>query len=335
MNQTGLNPDHQMMQYILAKWISKPIYVAAKLGIADILSAKDIHINDLAEQTYTSSSGLYRLMRALAGVGIFKETQDRIFSNTPLSECLKKDRLKPAALFFESSWHNRLWDELLFSVQNEKPAFEKTFGKPVFEWLADNPIEAEIFHQANAMKASSSHKVIAEVYDFEGIGTLMDVGGGYGNLMIEILRVYPHIKGIIAELPGMIPKICQTIKTSQLESQIKAVECDFFESIPKGSDSYLLSHILHDWPDDECITILKNCRKAIPESGKLLIIESIIPQGNEFSIGKLLDLEVLLMGGGRERTAEEFNKLFHDSGFRLSSILSTRENISILEGRPI
>lgn len=335
MNQTALNPEHQMMQYILGKWISKPIYVAAKLGIADILSVKDTQINDLAKHTGTSSSGLYRMMRALAGVGIFKEIKDKMFSNTPLSECLKVNRLKPAALFFESAWHNRLWDELLYSVENEKTASDKVFGKPIFEWLVDNPEEGEIFHRANAMKASSSHRVIVEVYDFHGINSLMDVGGGYGNLMIEILKVYPHINGIIAELPNMIPNICQSIKTSQLESQMKAVECDFLETIPKGCDVYLMSHILHDWPDEACITILKNCRKVIPENGKLLIIESIIPSGNEFSIAKLLDLEVLLMGGGKERTVEEFNNLFQNSGFKLSNIVPTEESISIIEGVPL
>lgn len=334
MNQTALPSDHQMMQFILGKWISKPIYVAAKLGIADILTVKDTQINDLAKQTGASPSGLYRMMRALAGVGIFKEIKGRIFSNTPLSECLKENRLKSAALFFESAWHNRLWDELLYSVQSEKSASDKVFGKPIFEWLAGNPEEAEHFHQANAIKASSSHKIIADVYDFEGVRTLMDVGGGYGNLMIEILKVYPHINGIIAELPNMIPKICQFIKINQLESQVKAVECDFLKTIPGGCDAYLMSHILHDWPDEECITILKNCRKVISKNGKLLIIESIIPSGNEFSIAKLLDLEVLLMGGGRERTVEEFNKLFQNSGFKLSSILPTDESVSIIECVP-
>ena len=334
MDQTPLHPDHQMMQYILGKWISKPIYVAAELGIADILSAGDTGIDDLARQTKASPSGLYRMMRALAGMGIFKEMKGRVFSNTALSECLKEDRLKSAALLFESDWHNRLWDDLSYSVQTEKPAFERRFGKPVFEWLADNPDAAENFHKANAMKASSSHGVIAGVYDFQRINTLMDLGGGYGNLMVEILKVHPHINGIIAELPDMIPQICRSIKTNQLESRMRAVECDFFKAVPGGSEVYLLSHILHDWPDDDCITILRNCRKVIPESGKLLIIEMVIPPGNEFSISKLLDLEVLLMGGGKERTEKEFKHLFERSGFNLSNILPTKETVSIIEGTP-
>lgn len=334
MDQTHLHPAHQMMQYILGKWISKPIHVAAALGIADILSVADTNIIDLANQTQTSPSGLYRMMRALAGVGIFKETDDRVFSNTPLSECLQENRLKSAALLFESAWHNRLWDELLYSVQTEKPASEKIFGKPIFNWMADNPQQAEIFHQANAMKASSSHRVIAEVYDFKDVNTLMDVGGGYGSLMIEILKVHPHIKGVVAELPGVISEIRQSVKASRLESRIKAVECDFFDAIPGGSDVYLFSHILHDWPDDTCVTILKNCRKVISENGKLLIIEAIIPEGNEFSISKLLDLEVLLMGGGKERTEEEFQVLFEKSGFSLFKSHPTNESISIIEGIP-
>ncbi len=275
------------------------------------------------------------MMRALAGVGIFKETRDRVFSNTPLSESLRENRLKLAVLLFQSDWHNRLWDDLLYSIQTEKPAFEKLFGKPVFEWFEDNVDEAVIFHQANAIKASSSHKVIVEAYDFQGINTLTDVGGGFGNLMIEILTAFPHINGWVAELPGVIPQIHQSIKANRLESRMRAIECDFFDFVPGGSDAYLFSHVLHDWADEECITILRSCRQVIPEKGKLLVIEGIIPLGNAFSISKLLDLEVLLMGGGKERTADEFERIFKASGFKLSRILPTAENVSIIEGIPM
>jgi len=286
MNQNTNPPEQQMMQFIIGKWISKPIYVAAKLGIADMLAQRNRNIEELAEMSATMADPLYRMMRALAGIGIFTETKNRVFENTPLSECLKKGRLKSAALMFESNWHSNIWNNLLYSIQTGKPSFEKVFDKPAFEWFRDNPKQADIFNEANSFKAVFTHRII------------------------------------------------KTIKKNKLENRMGAVQCDFFKEIPVGSDAYLLSHILHDWPDEKCINILKNCRKVMDSKGKLLIIEGIIPSGNEFSVSKLLDLEVLLMGGGCERTKDEFEELFKKSGFQLSEIVQTDEGISIIAGVP-
>jgi len=335
MNPKTDAPENQMMKFILGKWISKPVHVAAKLGIPDILAGKDRSIEDLAEMTKTDSASLYRMMRALSGVGIFTEAKTRVFANTPLSECLMEGRLKSAALLFHSTWHDSTWDNLLYSIQTGKPAFEEVYGEPVFDWLEKNPDEAKLFHEANSFKAASSHGVIASAYDFKETNTITDVGGGLGSLMIEILKANPHMKGIVAELSENLPGLNEVIKKNELEKRMSAIECDFFKEIPGGSDVYLFSHVLHDWPDEKCITILKNCRKAMNLEGMLLIAESVIPPGNAFSISKFLDLEVLLMGGGCERSEEEFGSLFTKSGFRLSRIIPTEENISIIEGVPV
>ena len=335
MDQKTIAPEQQMMQFIIGKWISKPIYVAAKLGIADILSEKNRVVDKITEMTNTMPDTLYRMMRALAGVGIFFETKPRYFKNTPLSECLLKGRLKSAALMFHSTWHDSIWNNLLYSIQTGKPAFEKVFGESAFDWFGKNPKEAIIFHEANSFKAVSTHKVITDVYDFSKINTLMDVGGGIGGFMVEILKANHHLKGIVAELPQVLSQLNEIIKKNKFESRMSAVECDFFKEIPKNSDIYLLSHVLHDWPDEKCITILKNCRNAMDINGKLLIVEAIIPPGNEFSVSKLLDLEVLLMGGGQERTEDEFKDILQKSGFALSQIIPTKENISIIEGVPL
>jgi len=334
MNPETVSPENQMMQFILGKWISKPIHAAAKLGIPDILAEKGRSVEELAEMTETLSAPLYRMMRALSCVGIFAETENRVFVNTPLSECLAEGRLKSAALMFHSSWHDSMWDNLLYSIRTGNPAFEKVCGVPVFDWFKKNPEDAEIFHKANSFKAASSHRVIAEVYDFTGISTLTDVGGGFGSLMAEILKANPHLKGVVAELPEMVGHVDEMIKMNGLEDRMSVAECDFFREIPEGSDAYLLSHVIHDWPDEKCVTILKNCRKAIVPEGRLLIAEAVIPPGNTFSVSKLLDLEVLLMGGGCERNEEEFGNLMKKSGFRLSQIIHTEENISVIEGIP-
>lgn len=328
------SPENQMMQIILGKWISKPVNVAAKLGIPDILKDKSRTIDELAEITNTHPDSLYRMMRALAGVGIFVEKEEQCFGNTPLSECLIEERLRAAALLFHSAWHDKMWDNLLYSIQTGKSSFEKEFGEPVFEWFKKNPDQAEVFHKANSYKAATSHRVIADIYDFTSYRSIVDVGGGEGRLLAEILKTNSHMQGDVAELPGMIPQINKVIKENQLKSRMKAVESDFFKSVPKEYDVYLFSHVLHDWSDDKCIAILKNCRKAMGLNGKLLIIEAVIPDKNEFSVAKLLDLEVLLMGGGRERREEEFRNLLKNSGFHFSQIIQTSEVISILECIP-
>jgi len=334
MNLETIAPENQVMQYILGKWISKPIHVAVKLGIPDILVEKGRSIQTLAKMTQTLPNTLYRLMRALSGIGIFAEKENRVFVNTPLSECLTEDQLKSAALMFHSSWHDRMWDNLLYSLQTGKPAFEKVHDIPAFEWFKKNPEDAEIFHKANSFKAGFSHSVIAKAYDFKEINTLVDVGGGLGSLMVKILKINRHMKGIVAELNETIIHANNIVKANNLERRMSFIECDFFKQIPAGNDAYLFSHILHDWPDDKCITILKNCRKVIAPTGKILIAENVIPEGNTFSISKLLDLEVLLMGGGCERNKEEFRNLMKISGFRLSQMIHTKENISIIEGVP-
>ena len=334
MNPETIPPENQMMQFILAKWISKPIHVAAKLGIPDILAQRSIRIEELAEITETLPGPLYRMMRALSGVGIFAETKDRVFVNTPFSECLTQGRLKAATLMFHSSWHDSMWDNLLYSLQTGNPAFEKVCGTPAFEWFKKNPREAEIFNEANAFKAAFSHGVIAEAYNFKGVHTITDVGGGLGSLMAEILKVHPHLKGVVAELPETAEQVDKVIKTNQLQSRMRAVACNFFNEIPPGSDIYLLSHVLHDWPDEKCVTILDNCRKAMTPEGKLLIAEAVVPAGNTFSVSKLLDLEVFLMGGGCERTEAEFENILHQSGFRLTRIIHTKTDISVIEGIP-
>ena len=334
MSPDTANPEIKMMQFILAKWISKPIHTAATLGLPDILSQGAMTVDAIAETTGTHRESLYRLMRALSSVGIFAETENRAFVNTPLSECLRADRLRSTALMFNSRWHDEMWGSLLYSVRTGKPAFEKVFGEPAFDWLEKHPEEAADFHAANNYKAARTHRVVVDEYDFEGVSSITDVGGGFGGLLAEILRAYPGMTGAVADRPGVVARSAGMIATYELEDRMSAVGCDFFEEVPGGSDLYLLSNILHDWPDDRCVTILRNCRRAMRPDSRLLIVEAIVPDGNSFSIARLLDLEVLLMGGGRERTEEEFRALLESVDLCLKKVLPTRESVSIIEAKP-
>jgi ubiquinone/menaquinone biosynthesis C-methylase UbiE len=331
MNSNELSPQAQLMKLIVGRWISKPIQVVAELGIADLLDDGPEDIEELARLSHTHAPSLYRIMRALASVGIFSEKENRKFELTPMAECLKTGAMKPIARLFHSDWGDETWTHLLDTVNTGQTAFEIAHGMPLSDWLEVHPEAARVFNEANAAKAAASHRAIIDAYDFSGIHTLTDVGGGTGALMMEILRSYPSINGIVADLPSVIQQAQKTIEDHGLENCCEAVECDFFHHIPPGSDAYLMSHVLHDWPDDQCLLILANCHKAMHPGSKLLIVEMIVPPGNEPSVAKLLDLEMLVITGGRERTEVEFEDLLEHSGFRLVRTIPPNENIFIIE----
>ena len=203
---------------------------------------------------------------------------------------------------------------------------------PVSDWLERNPRAADVFKEANAVKAANSHRAIVDVYDFSGINTLTDVGGGIGVLMAEILIANPLMKGVVADIPSVIQEARKIIQSRGLEDRCQAAECDFFKKISSGSDAYLMSNILHDWSDEQCQIILTNCHRAMKTESRLLVVEMVISPGNEPSVAKLLDLEMLVITGGRERTETEFNNLFVSSGFKLSRIIPTKESVCVIEG---
>jgi hypothetical protein len=289
-------------------------------------------IEELAQASQSHAPSLYRVMRALASVGIFFETEAKRFELTSMAEYLKTGAMKSIALMFNSDWSDKAWGYFLDSVKTGATAFEKAHGMPVSDWLEKNPQAAEVFNEANAIKAVNSHRAIVDAYDFSGIHTLTDVGGGIGVLMAEILIANPLMKGIVADTPSVIRKTEKMIQTRGIEYRCQAVECDFFKKIPSGSDAYLLSNILHDWSDEQCRIILTNCHRAMKTESRLLVVEMVIPPGNEPSIAKLLDLEMLVTTGGRERTEKEFKTLLESSGFKFSKTIATKESICIIEG---
>lgn len=332
MNPNELPPPAQLMNFIVGKWISKPIYVAAELGIADLLARGPISIEVLAQKSGSHAPSLYRMMRALASVGIFFETEGKRFELTPMAEYLKAGEMRSIALLFNADWSDNAWGHFLDSVKTGGAAFEKAYGMPLSHWLEINPGAADVFNQANAVKAAGSHRVIVDIYDFSGINRLTDVGGGVGALMVEILVANPFMKGIVADRPLVIREAEKMIKARGVEKRCETLECDFFKEIPAGSDAYLMSHILHDWSDEQCGIILANCHKAMKENSRLLIVEMVIPSGNEPSIAKLLDLEMLVMTGGCERTKKELKTLLESSGFKYSRTIASKQGICLIEG---
>ena len=321
----------QIMQYALSKWINKPMYVAAELGIADILSEGPISIEELAQLTKTHKHSLYRLMRALSGLGIFSESDNRDFQLTPMGELLKDDALRPIVQMFNSDWHDKAWGKLANSIRTGKNAFVNAHKVPIMKWLESNPEAAEIFNKANMIKSTMSAKLINQIYDFSAYKSVADIGGGYGGLLLEILKSNPNLFGSILDLPYVKNGAEKNIRNFDLENNCSFIECDFFKEITVDSDIYMLSNILHDWNDERCKIILENCYQAMNSKSRILIVEHIVPTGNEFSISKLLDLEMFVIGDGQERTEQEYRDLLEKSDFKISKIYSEGDNISIIE----
>jgi hypothetical protein len=331
MNPAEFSPHVELMKIITSKWISKPVYAAAELGIADHLAGGPMHIDDLAEGCGADASILYRMMRALASVGIFTEIEERIFDLTPIAELLRPGALGAAARMFGSRWNDEAWMRFADGVRTGNIPFEIAHGKDISTWLRESPAEAKMLMEANAMKIAAAAPGIVEAYDFSAAETIVDVGGGGGLLLVAILESCPRARGIIAETPAVAAEARNTVTERGMDVRCNVVECDFFESVPEGGDLYILSNILHDWDDEHCRMILRCCRDAVGDAGRLLVVESIVPPGNEWSIAKLLDLEMFVINGGMERTEREYADLLGESRFEISRIVPTSAGVSMIE----
>lgn len=321
-----------LTRLIMEKWISKPIYAVSKLRIADILSDGPKTIEEIANISNSHSKNLYRVMRALASVGIFSELENKRFALTPLGELLKTG--KEGSVFsslFHAEWNDKAWAYLLESIKTGKTAFDLAYKAPLFEWIESNPEASSILNEANSMRTKKLCGQIVKLYDFSIASEIIDIGGGIGTLLIEILNKNPLAKGTLVELPNVASYAEKEIKGMDVKKRYRVLGYDFFDKVPSGADIYILSNILHDWPDKNCKIILNNCYKAMSSNSKLLVIEMIIPTGNKQSVSKLLDLEMMVITGGLERTKEEFYGLFESSDFKISNIISLDEDTSIME----
>ena len=328
-------PHQQLDQMITGYWISQTIYAAAKFGIADQLKHGPKSVEMLSEATSTDPGALYRLLRALASVGIFAETEPHQFSMTPLAEPLQSDvpGSKRALALMSGDEQFRAWAEIDYSIRTGRTAFEKVYGKPVFDYLADHPDKAGIFDAAMTGIHGRESNALFEAYDFSVFATLADIGGGNGSQITGILQKHLAMKGILFDLPHVIERARERIEAAGISDRCQLVGGSFFESVPKGADAYLLRHIIHDWDEENVLTILGNIHQAMSPNSKLLVVESVIPPGNEPFGGKFLDLVMLLIPGGQERTEAEYRKLLDKAGFELTRIVPTSTEVSILEGR--
>lgn len=334
MAQATLSPSEQLFQIINGFWTSRSVYVAAKLGLADFLKDGPRTAEELAAATDTHAPSLYRILRALASVGIFVEDEQGRFGATPLGDVLRSGvpgSLRASAISELGEDHYDAWGDVLQSVRTGAIAFDHHFGMPVWEYYAQNPEVAKVFNESMSGLTRSIEETVVRSYDFSRGRTIVDVGGGHGTFLAAILKANPMAKGVLFDAPRVVAGGQAGLRTEELEVRIEAIGGDFFESVPAGGDLYTLKWIIHDWDDAQSITILKNCHRAMARGGRLILVEAVIPPRNEPSLGKFMDLNMLVMTGGRERTADEFRALLAAAGFRLNKIITIPSPVHVIE----
>jgi len=329
------SPHQTIMQMINGKCVSRCISVIAELAIADHLADGPKDASKLAEATATNSDALYRVLRMLAALGVFVELPDRRFQNSPLSEVLRSDSpgsVRHYARWFGRALHWHLWTELNYSLQTGEPSICKSHpNQAPFEILAQNPLDQETFNDAMGALSAMDGPAILRAFDFTPFGRIVDVGGGDGTLASLIASAAPGASVTVFDLAQVIQSHTAPSGTQTSATQVNYVAGSLFARIPGPTDLCVLKHILHDWQDEDALRILRNCRDALSPNGRVLVCEMLIEPGWQGIAASILDIEMLVGVGGRERTAQEFSDLFAAAGLRLERVVRTPNPMALLE----
>jgi O-methyltransferase domain/Dimerisation domain len=331
------NPMERVLGIATGYMASSALYVATHLQVADQLADGPKGIDELARATGTNADALYRILRLLVSIGIFADAGPRRFALNPEANALRKGvpgSVYGIAHFLPDPIHLRVYANLIDSVRTGVPAADTTLGMPLFDYLATDPAWSAIFN--DAMTAISTPAVAAAIaaYDFSRFPLIVDVAGGHGEVLLSILKACPESRGVLAEIDHVVVGARPRIAAAGLADRCEAVTCDFFKAVPPGGAAYVMKHIIHDWDDERALTILRNIAKAMGDvRGTVVLLETVIPAGPEPHLGKFIDIEMLAMPGGRERTEEEFRALFDGAGFELLRIVPTQSPLSVVEAR--
>jgi hypothetical protein len=335
-------PAHQaadreiLIQMITGSLVAQLVHVAARLGIADLLADGARSSEELASLVGAHPRSLYRVLRALAGLGLFAERPDGRFELTPLAAPLQAgapESLRALAIM----WGDTLWPcygDLLHSVRTGDVTFQHVYGMGLFAYLQHHPQAGEVFNEAMTNLTRPHAAAVVAAYDFAGITTLADVGGGNGTLIAAILAAYPHMQGILFEQRDVLDSARQTLEREGVLPRCTLTEGDFFQVVPRGCDAYILKDIIHDWEDERALVILENCRQAMGAGGKVLLIERALPTGNAPAAGKLIDVAMLAITGGCERTEAEYGDLLARAGLQLTRVVPTPSEMVVVEAVP-
>jgi O-methyltransferase domain len=328
-------PEAQIAEILLSQLVPRLVHLAAALKLPSHLAQGPKTAKELAAMTATYAPALYRVMRTLAALGLFDEDAEHRFALRPLGAALKCGTPShAAALILGGEIATRSFDQLLYSVQTGNTGFERSFGMPLFDWLTVNPAQASLFNDFMVGFHGMEPPAIASAYDFSAFPMIADVGGSTGNLLATILSQHPGPRGILFDLPHVVRDAPVLFRQHGLGDRIQIEAGSFFEGIPAGADVYILSHIIHDWNREQCLIILGHCRRAVNSGGRLLLVEMVLPEGNAPHPGKLLDMVMLTVPGGEERTASQYSALLDEAGFRMTRVVPTASLVSIVEAVP-
>jgi SAM-dependent methyltransferase len=331
-------PHLEIADMASAIWKARAVYAMAQLNLADLIAAGRSSADELAASTRMHAGALSRLLRALASCGLLTETEPRHFALTPLGAALQADApgaARATALTLAGDWQWKAWDNFLYSVETGEPGLRRAFGLSLFDYLAANPQDVADFNAAMVGLHGDDGPALAAAYDFARLRTVADVGGGTGTLLTAVLRAHPHLRGALIDLPATVPDARRLIERRGLSQRCEVIAGDFFKMVPDGYDAYVLAHVLHDWTDEQALPILCNCRRALPPHGRLLIVDAVLPPGDAPHPGKLMDLLMLTVTGGVERTAEEFARLLQTGGFEMRRVIPIGAGQSVVEATPV
>jgi len=318
--------------------ISQAIHVASVLGVADCMDAVPRPSDEIAAAVGAHSGALYRLLRALAAIGVLREDEGRRFSLTAMGECLRSNAelsLRPAAIFLGQAYRWQAWGHLLHSVTTGENAIRSLYGMDIWGYLETHPEQHTIFNAAMTGNARHVDQSIVAAYDFSHFKRIADIGGGQGSLLAAILTAQPTVHGVLFDLPHVVATAAPVLAAAGVESRCDVVGGSMFQSIPEGCALYIMKFIIHDWDDSDSIRILEACRRAMPSDATLAVIERLVGPPNEDPITTLSDLNMLVGPGGRERTLEEFATLFRTAGLRLTDVVSTNTPATVIIGEPL
>jgi hypothetical protein len=330
-------PHAVLIQMAGALVLSRALYAVAEIGVADHLADGPRPADALARLTGAHAPSLYRLLRTLASVGVFTEDADRRFALTPLGAALRSDAPGAGRSSVRTFGGPAMWasfGEFLHAVRTGETGAERALGQPIFAYFGGRPEEAALFGETMLGYHGAEPPAVAAAYDFAGVRTLVDVGGGIGTLLATVLEAHPGMRGVLLELPHVTADARARLAAAGLAGRCTVVEGDFFEAVPPGGDAYVLSHVIHDWDEARCQAVLANCRRAMGGRGRLLLVEAVLPPGDAPHPGKMLDLVMLTVTGGRERSEAEYAALLAAAGFTLTRVVPTASQASVIEAVP-
>jgi hypothetical protein len=326
-----------MGQLLFGKQLTASLSALARLGVADHMGERAVSVEDLAARVGAHAPSLYRVMRMLASVGVFTEEPGGKFALTPVGQTLKTDAqgsMRAMAMMLGDEWSMHAYTRMADCIRTGIDGVTMAYGKPIFDLLAERPEQCETFQRAMTGGSNIAAQSILASYDFSGIERLADVGGGHGVLLASILQKYPAMQGVLFDLPEVVGGV-PADRLAACGGRLQVEAGSFFERVPQGCDAYMMKHIIHDWSDEHCRTILKLIREQLPSNGRVLVCELVMPEEPGPAPAKMLDIEMLVMTvGGKERTPREFGALFQSAGLKLGRVVTTPTPICVVEALP-